>query len=92
MTTFSIQQQIEEVEREIALREDVYKRHYTGSNKSRGEYFLARMRAVLKSLWWNRDNREDVIEWIKAGKPTSAEIISLREWIAAGKPKKAEAA
>ena len=56
--TFSIQQQIEEVEREIALREDVYKRHYTGSNKSRGEYFLARMRAVLKTLEWNRDNRD----------------------------------
>jgi hypothetical protein len=70
--TFSIQQQIEEVEREIALREDVYKRHYTGSNKSRGEFYLARMRAVLKTLEWNRDNRETVIEWIKSKKGEAA--------------------
>jgi hypothetical protein len=72
MTTFSIQQQIEEVEREIALREDVYKRKYTGSNKSRGEFYLARMRAVLKTLEWNRDNRETVIEWIKSKKGEAA--------------------
>ncbi|MGD0421495.1 MAG: hypothetical protein ABSA68_18250 [Xanthobacteraceae bacterium] len=65
---FSIQQQIEEVEREIALREDVYQRKYIGRDKSRGEFHLARMRAVLKSLEWARDNREDVIAWIRAGK------------------------
>lgn len=47
---FSIAQQIEEVEREIALREDVYKRKYTGRDQARGEFHLGRMRAALQSL------------------------------------------
>src|SRR5579863_1305956 len=66
MTDFSIGQQIEEVEREIALREDVYKRKYTGRDKSRGEFHLARMRAVLKTLKWLRDNETDVRGYVIA--------------------------
>jgi len=55
MTDYSIGQQIEEVEREIAMREDVYKRRYIGRDKSKGEFFMARMRAVLKTLQWLQD-------------------------------------
>ena len=72
MADFSINQQIEEVEREIAIREDVYQRKYIGRDQSRGEFHLARMRAVLRTLEWSRDNREAVIEWIRSKKEKAA--------------------
>jgi len=56
MQRVSLPQQIEEVEREIAMREDVYKRKYAGRDASRGEFHLNRMRAVLQSLRWLADN------------------------------------
>ncbi len=65
---FSLSQQIEEVEREIALRVDVYKRKYIGRDQSRGEYHLARMRAVLATLQWLRENETDVRAYAAATK------------------------
>lgn len=56
MQRVSLAQQIEEVEREIALREDVYKRKYTGRDQSRGEFHLNRMRAVQQTLTWLAEN------------------------------------
>lgn len=50
--TFSINQQIEEVEREIALRERVYP-HQIASGKMRqsiADYHMNRMKAVLDTL------------------------------------------
>lgn len=62
----SLSQQIEEVDREIALREDVYKRKYTGRDQSRGEFHLDRMRAVKATLEWLRDNETDVRAFVIA--------------------------
>lgn len=69
---FSLPQQIEEVEREIAMREDVYKRKYTGRDKSRGEFHLARMRAVLTTLRWLAANKDDIRVAVAAKKTKAA--------------------
>lgn len=52
--TFSINQQIEELRREIKLRERVYphqvaKRNFT---QSEADYFMGRMQAALRTLEW----------------------------------------
>lgn len=73
MRTFSLAQQIEEVQREIAMREDVYKRKYSGRDQSRGEFHLARMRAVLKTLEWLREHETDVRGYIEAKKARGSE-------------------
>jgi hypothetical protein len=69
----SVAQQIEEVEREIALREDVYKRKYVGRDQSRGEFHLNRMRAVLATLRWLQENVTDVRAYIEAKKARKGE-------------------
>lgn len=50
--TFSLEQQIEEVEREIKLRREVYPRQVFKGNmrQSVADYHLARMEAVLVTL------------------------------------------
>lgn len=71
---FSISAQISEVERELKMRRQVYP-HQVAMGKMRksvAEYQTDALAAVLDSLQWNRDNRADVIEWIKAGKPKAA--------------------
>lgn len=52
MTTFSLQAQIAEVEREIKMRVDVYSRQISSGKmrKSEADYRTDCMRAVLKSL------------------------------------------
>ena len=72
--TFSIQQQIEEVEREIALRKTVYPRRVQNGQmrQSVADYHRARMEAVLRTLEWSRDNRPAVIEWIKSKRGEAA--------------------
>lgn len=59
----SIGQQIEEVEREIALREGVYKRMVSNGQmrQSKADFFMDRIRAAHVSLCWLRDN-EPVIK------------------------------
>jgi hypothetical protein len=70
---FSIDAQLSEVERELKMREQVYGRmsfpNSTFKRKSEAEMASDIMRSVLDSLKWNRENRADVIEWVKAGKP-----------------------
>lgn len=74
----SISQQIEEVEYELEQRKKVYERIISNHPSRRSElaYHTLRMEGVLESLQWNRDNRADVIEWIKAGKPKAAKPAS----------------
>ena len=58
----SLAQQIEEVEREIALRERVYP-HQVASGKMRqsvADYHLDRMRAVFRTLTWLQENEEAI--------------------------------
>jgi hypothetical protein len=52
MTTFSLQAQIAEVEREIEMRVNVYTRQIRGGRlrRSEAEYRTDCMRAVLRSL------------------------------------------
>jgi hypothetical protein len=54
----SLNQQIEEVEREIALRERVYPRQISSGKmrQSVADYHIARMRAVLLTLQWAQKN------------------------------------
>ena len=63
MATFAITQQIEEVERELALRAKVYpnmvRRHQM--RQSVADYHMARLRAVLDTLEWLSQNRTRVI-------------------------------
>ena len=63
----SLAQQIEEVDREIAMREDVYKRKYTGRDQSRGEFHLTRMRAVRLTLAWLAENELTVKQRLAEG-------------------------
>lgn len=58
MNEFSIRDQILEVEREIGQRESVYARLVAARKmrKAEAEFFMGRMKAVLKTLEWLRDN------------------------------------
>jgi len=58
----SLRQQIEEVEREIALREKVYP-HQIRSGKMRqsiADYHLERMRSVLHTLLWLAEHESTI--------------------------------
>jgi hypothetical protein len=54
MTKISLAQQIEEVERELKLRESVFRSHGRtgGMRSSEAEFHIARMKAVLTTLRW----------------------------------------
>ena len=54
----SLSQQIEEVEREIALRKNVYPRMVSSGKmrQSIADYHLARIEAVLATLLWLQTN------------------------------------
>jgi hypothetical protein len=74
MSEFSIHQQIEEIDREIALRKHVYARQITKGDmrQSFADYHMGRIEAAKKSLEWLRDNREQVVEWLRAKKAVAA--------------------
>lgn len=57
-TKFSLAAQIEEVDLELKLRDEVYKRRCsTGQMKqSMADYRMARMRAVRRTLVWLESN------------------------------------
>ena len=70
----SIGAQISEVERELTMRSKVYPRMKYGPGHTfarRSEANLAEdiMRAARETLLWAKENRQDVIDWIRAGKP-----------------------
>lgn len=74
MAQFSLGQQIEEVERELSKRREVYPR-LAGSGKERKsvlDYQMARMESVLKTLKWMQKN-EEAIKGAVGGKPEEAE-------------------
>lgn len=52
MTPRSIGAQIQEVERELALRERVYSRETSQKKQSENEEHMLRMRCVLETLQW----------------------------------------
>lgn len=60
----SLAQQIDEVERELAYRSQVYPRLYAKGTlqKSKGEFFELRMRAVLQTLNWLKTNEAEIRE------------------------------
>jgi hypothetical protein len=74
---YSIDAQIAEVEREIAMRKKVYGRmgfpndHF--KRQSEADMALEIMGNALETLNWARDNREDVIAWVRAGKQKKSE-------------------
>ena len=62
MSKFSIDQQIEEVERELALRAKVYPRQVSSGTmrQSIADFHVARMQAVLTTLRWLRDHETEI--------------------------------
>lgn len=71
--TISLNQQIEEVERELALRRDVYPRQVAAGKmrQSIADYHLKRMEAVLATLYFVSQNAE-AIRAAVASKPAEA--------------------
>jgi hypothetical protein len=68
--TFTILQQIEEAEREIKMRVNVYPR-WVGSGKMKqdeADLHLARMKSILKTLVWLRDNKDTIKEKLTSSK------------------------
>ena len=68
--TFTIMQQIEEAEREIKMRVNVYPR-WVGSGKMKqdeADLHLARMKSILKTLVWLRDNKDTIKEKLTSSK------------------------
>lgn len=75
MTTgFNISQQIEEVRYELMKREQVYPRLYSNGKlrRSEGEYHVARMNAVLKTLQWVEENVAQIRDWQRQKNLSSA--------------------
>lgn len=74
---YSIDAQIAEVEREIAMRKKVYGRMGFPNDyfkrQSEADMALEIMTNALETLKWARDNRIDVIAWVEAGRPKKAE-------------------
>lgn len=62
MSKISLNQQIEEVERELAMRARVYPGLVSRSKLSQSiaDYHVARMRAVKATLEWLRDNETEI--------------------------------
>ena len=80
---FSITAQIQEVERELAMRAKVYPRQigYGKAFRSQAEadMHIAIMEAVLETLKWNKNNRPLIVEWVKSRKETADEPAS--QWL-----------
>jgi len=64
MTKISINQQIDEVERELLYRQDVYARLVSSGKlrQSVADFQLDRMKAVLKTLQWLQTNEVRIKE------------------------------
>jgi len=71
---FSLAQQIEEVDRELALRAKVYPNQVRSGamRQSVADYHLARMQAVKTSLQWLQANETDIRAFVIAKKPKTA--------------------
>lgn len=63
----SLDQQIEEVERELAFRADVYPRQVTSGKmrQSIADYHVARMKAALATLQWLKKHRSAALTGAK---------------------------
>ena len=74
MAQFPLTQQIEEIEREIALRKNVYPR-MVGSGKLRqgeADFHMARIESVLKTLKWMKEHEEAIKAAVKQPETTGA--------------------
>lgn len=60
--TFSLDQQIEEIDRELDLRKDVYETAVSRGKMRRSvaDYHMNRMKAVRATLVWSRDNEAKI--------------------------------
>jgi hypothetical protein len=67
MSEFSLEQQIKSVEREIALRENLYPRQVANGKmrQEESDFHISEMRAVLKTLKWLLVNRGTVTKAVK---------------------------
>lgn len=72
MSEISINQQIEEVERELAMRKKVYPDMIARRKlrQSEADYFVKRLKAVRETLVWFRDNRDDCLEFVRSRRAT----------------------
>ena len=66
----SLAQQIDEVRRELHERERVYARMYAKGTlrPSLGEFQVERMKAVLKTLLWLKENEEKIKTALSEGR------------------------
>lgn len=64
---FSLNQQIEEIEREVRLRESVYPRQIAEGKmrQSIADYHLGRLKAALATLQWVRDHEAAIRAAVK---------------------------
>jgi hypothetical protein len=71
---FNINQQIEELDREIRMRNDVYPRWVrTGKMKqSFADYCIARIAAARATLVWIAENENEIREWVSQKKTAGA--------------------
>lgn len=67
MPRVSLNQQLEEVERELGLRRDVYARLATTKpgTRSQNEFFMARMQAVAETLRWLIKHKDKIVEHVQ---------------------------
>lgn len=74
----SLDQQISEVKRELALRSAVYPGLVAKKKMRQGEADLhvARMTAALKSLEWMRDHRAEIVSTIERASSMGAQLAA----------------
>lgn len=70
---FSLQAQIEEIDRELGQRERVYPQLYAKGQlrRSVGEYQVQRLEAVKATLQWLQQNEARIKEQLGAARPGS---------------------
>ena len=78
MMASSLTTQIQEVEREIALRRNVYPRQVSkrAMSQSASELLIERMEDVLNTLLWLERNETEVRAYVAAKKASIAELLS----------------
>lgn len=74
MAEFTLQQQIQCVDRELSMRQKVYPRQVsTGKMKADdAEYHISQMRAVLKTLQWLEKNRTVIMGAVEKAKEVAS--------------------
>jgi hypothetical protein len=76
--TVSLSQQIEEVERELAMRRGVYAK-FVGRQRAHAEYYMQRMQAVLETLRWLQNHEELIRKAVSEMKALRVQLEELAE-------------